>query len=50
MEVMEDDEGNSVFDKNGEPRRKTSNPRVELSYTNLVAWYVMHCLALMSTV
>ena len=26
------------------------NPRVELSYTYLVAWYVMHCPSLMTTV
>jgi len=29
---------------------RTPNPRVELPYTYLMAWYVMHCLSLMTTV
>jgi len=29
---------------------KTPNSRVELPYTYLMAWYVMHCLSLMTTV
>jgi len=50
VEVMEDEEGNAILDRNGEPKRKTPNPHVELPYTYLVAWYVMYCPALMSTV
>ena len=26
VEIMEDDEGNAILDKNGEPKRKTPNP------------------------
>jgi len=33
---MEDKKGNIILDKNGKPRRKTPNPRVELLYTSLV--------------
>jgi len=33
-----------------ETKRKTLNPRMELPYTFLASWYVMHCLALMSAV
>ena len=29
---------------------KTPNPRVELPYTYLMAWYVMHCPSLMTAV
>jgi len=36
VEVMEY-EGNVILEKNGEPKRKTLNPRVELSYTYLAA-------------
>ena len=50
VEVMEDEEGNVILEKNGEPRRKTHNPRMELPYTYLAAWYMMHCPALMSAV
>ena len=37
VEVMEDEKGNVILDINGEPKRKTPNPRVELPYTYLVA-------------
>ena len=37
MEVMEDDEGNVILNRNSEPKRKTPNPRVEMSYTYLAA-------------
>ena len=47
---MEDDKGNAIIDRNGEPKRKTLNPCLELSYTYLATWYVMHCPVLMSTV
>ena len=35
MEVMEDDEGKAILDRNDEPRRKSLNPRVELLYMYL---------------
>ena len=47
---MEEKEGNLILNKNGEPKKKTPNPHVELSYTYLVAWYVMDYPALMSAV
>ena len=50
VEVMEDEEGNAILDRNCEPKRKTPNPRMELPYTYMAAWYVMHCPALMSAV
>jgi len=37
MEVMEDDEGNVILNRNSELKRKTPNPRVEMSYTYLAA-------------
>ena len=39
-----------VVGPDGEPRMKTPNPRVELPYTYLMTWYVMHCPSLMSGV
>ena len=36
------------MDEDGEPIIKTPIPRVELSYTYLVAWFVLHCPALMT--
>jgi len=50
VEVMEDEEGNVILDRNGEPKRKTYNPRVELLYTYMADWYVVHCPTLMSAV
>ena len=50
MKALEDEEGNMLVDQNGEPKLKVPNPRVELPYTYLVAWYVMHCQSLMLTV
>jgi len=44
------DEGNVLIDQNGDPEVKVPNPRVELPYTYLVAWYVMHCPSLMTVV
>jgi len=38
------------IDQNSDPKLKVPNPRVELSYTYLVAWYVMHCPSLMTAV
>jgi hypothetical protein len=43
-------EGEDVVDESGVPKCTTLNPRIELPYTYLVAWYVMHCPALMSAV
>ena len=37
-----DEEGNMFIDQNSDPKLKVPNPRVELSYTYLVACYVMH--------
>lgn len=45
-----DDLGEDVLNMNGEPKRTTPKPRVEVPYTYLVAWYVMHCPTLMSAV
>ena len=39
-----------VLDRNGEPKKTIPKPRVELPYTYLVAWFVMHCPTLMSTI
>ena len=50
VEAIVDAEGNPVTDSNGRPLVKTPNRRVELSYTYLIAWYVMHCPTLMTVV
>ena len=50
MEALEDAEGNVFIERNGEPKLKTPNPRVELPYTYLMEWYVMHYPPLMSAV
>jgi hypothetical protein len=42
--------GEDVLDRNGDPKRITPKPRVELLYTYLVTWYIMHCPALMSAI
>ena len=42
VEALVDDEGNVLIDQNGDPEAKMPNLRVKLSYTYLVAWYVMH--------
>ena len=48
--VEEDKDGNVIVDWDGESKRKTPNPWIELPYTYLMAWYVMHCPTLMSAV
>jgi len=48
--VEVDEYGEDVLDRNGDPKRSTPKPRVELPYTYLVAWFVMHCPALMSAI
>jgi len=50
METLVDEEGNTLVDQNDTPQLKMPNPRVELSYTYLVTWYVMHCLSLITAV
>jgi len=39
-----------VVGPDGESMMKTPNPCVELPYTYLMAWYIMHCPSLMSAV
>jgi len=41
--AKEDREGNVVVGLDGEPRMKIPNLRIELPYTYLMAWYIMHC-------
>ena len=48
VEAIVDSQGRPVVDSEGKPEVKTPNPRVELPYTYLMAWYVMHCLSLMT--
>jgi len=44
VEAIVDSQGRQVVDSEGRPEVKTSNPKVELPYTYLMARYVMHCL------
>ena len=41
VKAIVDIEGDPVKDSNGHPLVKTPSPRVELSYTYLMAWYVI---------
>jgi len=50
VEVIVAAEGNPVRDSNGHPLVKTPSPSVKLPYTYLMAWYVIHCLSLMTAV
>jgi len=50
VEAIVDTKGNPVKDSSGHPLIKIPSPRVELSYTCLMAWYTIHCLSLMTTV
>jgi len=50
VEALVDDKGNMLIVRNDDPEVKVHNPRVELPYTYLVAWYVMHCPSLMTVV
>ena len=50
MEAIVDSRGRPEVDSEGRPRVKTPNPRIELPYTYLMAWYVMQCPSLMTTV
>ena len=49
VEAIVDSQGRPVVDSEGMPEVKTPNPRVELPYTYLMAWYVKHCPSLMTT-
>jgi len=48
--VEEEKEGNVIVGADGEPKMKTPNPRVELPYMYLMAWYIMHCPSLIRVV
>ena len=50
VEAIVDSEGRPVVDSEGRPRVKALNPRIELPYTYLMAWYVMHYPPLMTAV
>jgi len=50
MEPLVDEEGNSLMDQNGKAQLKIPNPRVQLPYAYLMAWYDMHCPSLMTPV
>ena len=50
MEAIVDSQGRPVVDSEGRPEVNTPNPRIELPYTYLMAWYVMHCPSLMTAV
>ena len=36
-----DANGNVLIDQHGNPEVKVPNPKIELSYTYLVVWYVL---------
>ena len=50
MEAIVDSQGRPVEDSEGRPEVKTPNPRIELPYTYLMTWYIMHCPSLMTAV
>jgi len=50
VEAVVDSQGKPIVDSEGRLKVKTPNPRVELPYTYLMAWYVMHCPSLMIAV
>jgi len=47
VETIVDVKGNPVKDSNGHPLVKTPSPKIELPYTYLMGWCVMHCPSLM---
>ena len=47
-EALVDTNGNALTDQHGNPQFKVPNPRIKLAYTYLVAWYIIHCLSLMT--
>ena len=50
VEKVVDSHGEPDVDSEGRPRVRTPNPRIELPYTYLMAWYVMHFPSLMKPV
>ena len=50
VEKVVDSHGEPDVDSEGRPRVRTPNPWIELPYTYLMAWYVMHCPSLMTPV
>jgi len=48
VEALMDVKGNPVKNSNGHPLIKTPSLMVELPYTYLMAWYVMHCPSLIT--
>ena len=50
VEAVIDSQGRQVVDSEGRPEERTPNSRVELPYTYLMAWSVMHCPSLMTAV
>jgi len=47
VKILVDADGNALTDQYGDPEVKVPNPKIELPYTYLVAWYVMYCPYLM---
>jgi len=50
VEAIVDAKRHPVIDSNDHPLVKTPSPKVELPYTYLMAWCVMHCSSLMTAV
>jgi len=50
VKAIVDAKGHPGTDSNGHPLVKTPSPRVELPYTYLMAWYIMHYPSLMTAV
>ena len=50
VEALVDKEGNPLMDQNDKLQFKIPNPGVDLLYTYLMAWYVMHYPSLMTEV
>jgi len=44
-----DAKGNELTNQYGNSEVEVPNPKIELLYTYLVAWYVMHCPSLMTS-
>jgi len=50
VEAIVDSQGRHMVDSEGRPEVRTLNPRIELPYTYLMAWYFMHYPSLMTAV
>ena len=50
VEAIVDFQDRPVVNSEGRPEMKTPNPRIDLPYTYLMAWYVMYCPSLMTLV